>query len=386
MFKIAAKVDGVRDYDFLERIFHKLLLNFTWWVNRKDTEGNNVFEGGFLGLDNIGLFDRSQKLPGGGRLEQADATSWMAMYSLNMLSIALELAEHDATYEDVATKFFEHFLSISHALNSLSLWDDEDGFFYDVLHLPHGAVIPLKIRSAVGLIPLFAIATLDEDVLARLPDFSGRVAWFLRHRPSLVREAMTMEPGNRHRLLTVLGPQRLRRVLEHLLDESAFLSGYGIRSLSREHADAPVRLDLEGASHSVSYEPAESQTPLFGGNSNWRGPIWFPINFLIVESLQRYHHYLGDDFTVEMPTGSGRHRTLDEVATELSQRLTALFLPDGHGRRPVNGGRDLYDFDPLWADEVMFAEYFDGNTGKGLGAGQQGWTCLAAKLLAQSGD
>jgi hypothetical protein len=392
VYKIDARRTGHNDYEFLERIFHKLLINFSWWVNRKDADGSNVFEGGFLGLDNIGVFDRSAPLPGGARLEQSDATSWMAMFCLNMLAIALELAHHDPVYEDTATKFFEHFLAIAHAINnigdeSIALWDDDDGFFYDVLSVD-GRQSPIRVRSVVGLIPLFAVETMDPATLERLPDFSARMRWFMKNRPDLCDNIFQLDAPGRgeRRLLSLVGPDRLRRLLTRMLDEEEFLSPHGIRSLSKWHAAHPASVDLEGQTHSVDYEPAESATWLFGGNSNWRGPVWFPINYLLVESLQKFHHYLGDDFTVELPTGSGRQHTLWEVGTELSRRLIDIFLPDAEGRRPVNGGNDVFDTDPAWRDHIAFHEYFHGDTGAGLGASHQtGWTALVTKLIRQSG-
>ncbi|HTJ76596.1 MAG TPA: hypothetical protein VL337_14665 [Acidimicrobiales bacterium] len=392
VYKIDARRTGVNDYEFLERIFHKLLINFSWWVNRKDADGSNVFEGGFLGLDNIGVFDRSAPLPSGARLEQSDATSWMAMFCLNMLAIALELAHHDPVYEDTATKFFEHFLAIAHAINNIgeeqvALWDEEDGFFYDVLSVD-GRQFPIRVRSVVGLIPLFAVETMDPVTLDRLPDFSARMRWFIKNRPDLCDNIFQVDvPGQgERRLLSLVGPDRLRRLLQRMLDEDEFLSPHGIRSLSKWHAAHPVTLDLAGETHQVDYEPGESTTTLFGGNSNWRGPVWFPINYLLVESLQKFHHYLGDDFTVELPVGSGRHANLWEVATDLSQRLIGIFLAGPDGRRPLNGGRDLFDTDPGWRSHVAFHEYFHGDTGAGLGASHQtGWTALVAKLIRQSG-
>jgi len=395
VYKIEKKRRGVGDRAFLARAFHKLLLNFTWWVNRKDAEGMNVFEGGFLGLDNIGVFDRSAPLPTGGHLEQSDGTSWMAMYSLNLLAIALELASDDPTYEDVASKFWEHFLYIAHAMTNrggdgIELWNDEDGFFYDVLHLPDGTRHPLKVRSMVGLIPLFAVETLEPDVLDKLPGFKRRLEWFIENRPDLASTVACMRtPGHEaRRLLSIVDRDRLRRVLKVMLDEHEFLSDYGIRALSMRHRDAPYRLVVNGAEHRVDYEPAESSTGLFGGNSNWRGPIWFPVNFLLIESLQKFHHYLGEDFTVEFPTGSGRQLTLAEVAAELSRRLSRIFLRDpGNGQRPVFAGQTCYADDPHWRDLVLFHEYFHGDTGRGVGASHQtGWTGLVAKLLQQSGE
>ncbi len=390
VYKIDAKATGVKDIGFLQRVFHKLLMNFTWWVNRKDIEGRNVFAGGFLGLDNIGLFDRSQPFANGGQLEQADGTSWMAMYALNMLAIALELAQHDRTYEDIATKFFEHFLGIAHALNTLGLWDEPDGFFYDLLLVPGHQPVPLKVRSVVGLVPLFAVETISVSALRQLPDFLDRVRWFARHRPDLSDSVFTMEegsePGSGRQMLSVLGQERLRRVLHRLFDESEFLSPSGIRSMSRRHRDGPVSIELDGAVHRVDYEPAESSTDMFGGNSNWRGPVWFPVNYLIIESLQKYHWFLGDHWKVPFPTGAPSQLHLAAAAEELSRRLIGIFLPGADGRRRVNGGSDRFDFDLAWRDHVAFPEYFDGDTGAGLGASHQtGWTALVAKLINQSG-
>jgi len=393
VYKIEKKRRGKGDRDFLQKVFHKLLLNFTWWVNRKDAEGKNVFQGGFLGLDNIGVFDRSAPLPTGGHIEQSDGTSWMGMYCLNLLAIALELAREDPAYEDVASKFWEHFVYIAHAMNSrggedIELWDEEHGFYCDVLHLPDGQHFPLKVRSMVGLIPLFAVQTLEPKLLTRLPGFKRRLEWFIDHRPELIQNVACMRtPGQEERrLLSVVTPDRLRRVLKFMLDEREFLSPYGIRALSQSHRDHPYTLTVSGVQHRVDYEPAESSTGLFGGNSNWRGPIWFPVNYLIIESLQKFHFYLGDDYKVECPTGSGRMATLWEVAGEISRRLTRIFLRTGDGRRPVHGGSGKFQTDPHWRDLVLFYEYFHGDTGAGVGAGHQtGWTGLVAKLLQQSG-
>ena len=394
VYKIDKKRRGHGDRRFLERVFHKLLLNFTWWVNRKDEEGNNVFEGGFLGLDNIGVFDRSKPLPTGGLLQQSDGTSWMAMYSTNMLAIALELARDNPAYEDVASKFWEHFLYIANAMSQdggrgIDLWDETDGFFYDVLHMPDGTRLPIQIRSLVGLIPLFAVETLEPDLMARLPGFSRRLQWFVDHRPDLIEHAASMTvPGHdERRLLSVLDKDQLQRVLSVMLDETEFLSPHGVRALSRRHLEHPYRFDFDGIEYSVAYEPAESMTGLFGGNSNWRGPVWFPTNYLLVESLQRFHHYYGDDFTVECPTGSGRYLTLAEVAAELSRRLVRLFLRDGSNQRPIYGSNETFQKDPHWRDLLLFFEYFHGDTGSGLGASHQtGWTGLVAKLLQQTGE
>ncbi|MEY2455745.1 MAG: hypothetical protein QOK06_839 [Acidimicrobiaceae bacterium] len=392
VFKIDAVQSGTKDWDFLERIFHKLLMNFAWWVNRKDAEGNNLFEGGFLGLDNIGLFDRSRPLPNGHTLEQSDATSWMAMYCLNMLAIASELALHDSTYEDVCTKFFEHFLTIGSAAtvrDGESLWDEEDGFFYDVLVAEDGTRIPLKVRSWVGLIPLFAVETFEGKVLERLPEFRKRAEWFVRKRPEQCKNFHAIDFGGKRErhFLSLVGPNKLRRILARMLDEDEFLSPHGLRSVSKVHEGNPVRLELDGEVHEVRYQPGDSDTHLFGGNSNWRGPIWFPLNYLMIESLQKFHHYLGDDFKVEFPTGSGVQMNLWEVSVQLSHRLISLFVPDEEGRRASNGGRDLFDFDPNWKDHPTFYEFFHGDDGKGLGASHQtGWTALVAKLIRQSGD
>jgi len=391
VYKIDKKRSGRGDTVFLEKVFQKLLLNFTWWVNRKDAEGRNVFQGGFLGLDNIGVFDRSAPLPTGGHIEQSDGTSWMAMYALNMLAMALELARENEAYEDVASKFWEHFLHIANAMNDIGdgLWDEEDGFFYDVLHLPGGDRHALKVRSMVGLIPLFAVETLEPELLERLPGFKRRLEWFVQHRQDLTSQVACMRTPGRgeRRLLAVVWPERLRRVLALMLDETEFLSDYGVRALSRHHAGRPYTLTVDGHEHRVHYEPGESSSGLFGGNSNWRGPIWFPVNYLLVESLQKFHHYLGDGFRVECPTGSGQMMTLAEVATELSRRLTSIFLTDDRGLRPVLGDRALFQFDPYWNQLVPFHEYFHGDSGAGVGASHQtGWTALVAKLLQQSGE
>lgn len=394
VYKIDKKRRGGQgDRVFLQRIFHKLLLNFTWWVNRKDAEGRNVFQGGFLGLDNIGVFDRSAPLPTGGHIEQADGTGWMAMYCLNLLAIALELAQEDPSYEDVASKFWEHFLYIAHAINHLGhdgagMWDSADGFFYDVLHTGEGHKA-LKVRSMVGLIPLFAVETLEPAMIDRLPGFRRRMAWFIENRPDLTANVACMCSHGvaERRLLSIVDREQLRKVLRFMLDENEFLSPYGIRALSRVHRDKPYVLRVGGAEYRVDYEPGESSTGLFGGNSNWRGPIWFPVNYLLVESLQKFHHYLGDDFTVEYPTGSGTYLTLRDVAAELSRRLTRVFLRNGDGVRPVHGTSSRFQSDPHWRDLVLFYEYFHGDTGVGVGASHQtGWTGLAAKLLQQSGD
>jgi len=392
IYQIDRRLNGAADYGFLERCFHKLLMNFTWWVNRKDTLGNNVFEGGFLGLDNIGVFDRSAPLPTGGTIEQSDGTSWMAMYSLNMLTIALELAQRNDSYEDIASKFFEHFLYIASAANGRtteSLWDEEDGFYYDLLRLPSGEWFRMKVRSMVGIIPLFAMETIEPAVIDKLPGFRRRMQWFLRNRPDLCRNlaSMTERGMGERRMLSLVGPNRLRRILQRVLDENEFLSPHGIRALSRYHAANPYSLKLDGAKYEVCYEPAESSTGLFGGNSNWRGPIWFPVNYLLIESLQRFHHYLGEDFKVEFPTGSGNRLDLWEVAGELSQRISSLYIRGADGRRPGLGPHPKFQQDPHFRDHMLFYEYFHGDTGAGLGANHQtGWTALIAKLLTQNGE
>ncbi len=394
VYQIDQKRHGKGDTEFLEKIFHKLLLNFTWWVNRKDAEGNNIFEGGFLGLDNIGVFDRSSPLPTGGFIEQADGTSWMAMFCLNMLAISLELAKENKAYEDVASKFFEHFVYISDAINNIGhdnieLWNERDGFYYDVLHTPDGKHIPMKVRSMVGLIPLFAIETLEADWLKDLPDFKKRMDWFLQNRPDLTENLASMElegVANR-RLLALINPDRLRRVLRIMLSENEFLSDYGIRALSRWHKHNPYIFKVDDKEFRVDYEPAESRSGLFGGNSNWRGPIWFPVNYLLIESLQKFHFYYGEDFKVEFPTGSEKMLNLWEVSQELSRRLSAIFLQDDEGNRPVYNNSDKFQTDENWKDYILFYEYFHGDNGSGVGASHQtGWTGLVAKLLQQSGE
>jgi hypothetical protein len=394
VYQIEKKRGGKGDRKFLARIFQKLMLNFTWWVNRKDSEGLNVFEGGFLGLDNIGVFDRSRPLPTGGKLAQSDGTSWMAMYCLNMLAIALELAAEDDTYEDVASKFWEHFLYISSAMNNLgqdgiSLWDDEDGFYYDVLHMHGEGSSPLKVRSMVGLIPLFAVGSIEPETLDKLPNFKRRLNWFIENRPDLIGNVSCMRtPGmGERRLLAVAYRERLEKVLKVMLDESEFFSPYGIRAVSRYHRENPYVLHVNGDEHRVDYEPAESSSGLFGGNSNWRGPIWFPVNYLLVESLQKFHHYYGDDLMVECPTGSGNMMNLWQVSEELSRRMSRIFLQDDSGKRPVFGENTKFQTDPHFRDHILFYEYFHGDDGSGVGASHQtGWTGLVAKLLQQSGE
>jgi hypothetical protein len=379
------------DIAFLERVFHKLLLNFTWWVNRKDPEDRNVFQGGFLGLDNIGLFDRSQPLPGGGSLQQADGTAWMAMYALNLMRIALELALHNRAYEDIATKFFEHFLEIAKAMtrvggdgHGVGLWDERDEFYYDHLDLQGDRRIELRVRSMVGLIPLFAVETLEPELLERLPEFRQRLEWFLGHRSDLASlVSRWQEPGRgERRLLSLLRGHRMKCLLRRLLDESEFLSPYGVRSMSRYYREHPYTFNCHGSATTVRYQPADSDSGMFGGNSNWRGPVWFPVNYLIIEALQKFHHYYGDDFKVECPTGSGRLVTIRAVAQELTGRLTRLFLADGAGRRAVFGDSEKMQKDPHFRDYLLFYEFFHGDTGRGLGASHQtGWTGLVAKLL-----
>ncbi|MGH9316478.1 MAG: MGH1-like glycoside hydrolase domain-containing protein, partial [Thermoanaerobaculia bacterium] len=378
---------GGRDRVFLARVFQKLLLNFTWWVNRKDPEGKNLFAGGFLGLDNIGVFDRSTELPTGGYLEQADGTAWMAFYCATMLSMALELAREDPSYEDVASKFFEHFVAITDAMNTLGgtgLWDEDDGFYYDQLHVD-GHHIPLRVRSMVGLVPLFAAEILEEQSIARLPGFRKRMEWFLENRKDLSRHISYMETGGHghgHRLLAIPTRARLERVLRYLLDEKEFLSPCGIRALSRVYGERPYTFRVGANEYRVAYDPGESTTGLFGGNSNWRGPVWFPVNYLLVEALERYHHYYGDDFSVECPMGSGRRMNLSEVSHEIARRLASTFLPDQNGNRPCHGADRRFAVDPHWRDLLLFHEYFHGETGRGVGASHQtGWTALVVRCL-----
>jgi hypothetical protein len=389
------KMTGSRDHrdtDFLERAFQKLLINFTWWVNRKDVDGRHVFAGGFLGLDNIGLFDRSQPLPNGARLEQADGTAWMAFYCATMLAIALELAQTKIAYEDIASKFFEHFIAITDAINTLGgtgLWHEGDGFYYDQL-LAEGKSIPLCVRSLVGVIPLFACEILESRVIDRLPGFRKRLNWFLKHREDLARHISYMEraghDGQFRYLLAIPSEPRLRAVLRYVLDETEFFSPFGLRSLSRHYKDAPYTISIDSQAYSIRYVPGESDTGMFGGNSNWRGPVWFPINFLVIESLERYHHFYGDRFQIECPTGSGKMLTLKQVARELARRLTSLVTRDASGRRPCNGNDPLFD-NPHWRDKVLFYEYFHGDTGRGCGASHQtGWTALVGRLLEDVGQ
>jgi len=391
VYRIDSKLqDGKRDRKFLEEIFHKLLLNFTWWVNKKDVNGNNIFQGGFLGMDNIGVFDRSSThLPTGGHIEQSDGTSWMAMFTLNMLRMSLELAKGNPTYESLATKFFEHFLYIAGAMSNvnnegINLWDEEDEFFYDVLHLPNNDRIKLKVRSMVGLIPLFAVEVLDEEIFQKMPEFTARLDWFLQNRPDLANliSRWGARGKNQRHLLSLLRGHRMKRLLKRMLDEKEFLSPYGVRALSRYHLDNPYVLHANGSQFSVRYKAGESDSYLFGGNSNWRGPVWFPVNYLIIESLYRFHNYYGDDFKIEHPTGSGKLLTLRQIANDLSSRMIALFKKDGEGNRPIYGNNTLLQTDPQFQNHLLFHEYFDGDTGQGLGANHQtGWTGLVAKLI-----
>ncbi len=394
VYKIEQKMSGHADRGFLERVFQKLLLNFTWWVNRVDAEGKNVFQGGFLGMDNIGIFDRNIELPTGGHLDQADGTSWMGMYCLNMLTIALELAKYNPCYEDIASKFFEHFLYIADAMNRIgtsqvALWDEEDGFYYDVLHFPDGHQAPLKVRSMVGLIPLLAVEALEPETLTQLPGFKKRMEWFICNRPDLKQNIACMEtPGvGARRLLAIAYRDKLRRILEKMLDENEFLGSHGIRSVSKFHAAHPYVFEVNRQPYQVKYEPAESSSGLFGGNSNWRGPVWLQMNYLIIESLQKFHHYLGDDFKVECPTGSGQEMNLWEVAAEISKRLISIFLRDEADQRPLFSSKSKFQTDPAWRELILFHEYYNGDSGAGLGASHQtGWAGLIAKLIQQDGE
>ncbi len=381
--------DDLGDLVFLERVFQKMLLTFTWWVNQKDADGRNLFQGGFLGLDNIGCFNRDAPLPTGGHISQSDGTSWMAMYALNLLTIALELAQHNSAYEDMAIKFLEHFLYIAKAIaemgdRGVGLWDEQDGFYYSLLNLPNGDDVPLKVRSMVGLIPLFAVTTLEPDVLAKVPNFRARMEWFLNHRPDLAKlVSRWYEPGmGERRLLSLLRGHRMKALLKRMLDPAEFLSDYGVRAVSHYHLEHPYIFWVNGTPLTVDYEPAESRSRLFGGNSNWRGPVWFPVNFLIIESLQRFHHYYGDDFKIECPTGSGQFVTINQVAEQISNRLCQIFLKNDKGLRPVNALYPKFQQDAHFRDYVNFYEYFDGDIGRGVGASHQtGWTGLVAKLL-----
>jgi hypothetical protein len=385
---------GKRDRFFLARVFQKLLINFTWWVNRKDVLGKHLFSGGFLGLDNIGVFDRSKPLPSGVYLEQADGTAWMAFYCATMLAMALELAQEESSYEDIASKFFEHFVAISDAMNTLGgsgLWDEEEGFYYDQLYVP-GSAMPLRLRSMVGIIPLFAVEVLEDEMINRLPGFRKRMQWFLDHRQDLARHISYCNrresdgTAHGHRLLAIPSRARLERVLRIILDEREFLSPHGIRALSRIHKEKPFVFRADGVEQRVAYLPGESDSGLFGGNSNWRGPVWFPVNFLLIEALERYHHFYGDNLQVECPTGSGRKMNLAQVAREIGGRLVSLFLPDSSGRRPCHGDDPRLASDPHWRELLFFHEYFHGDTGRGLGANHQtGWTALVTRLFDELG-
>ena len=395
LYKIEAKRNGgVGDFVFLERVFQKLLMNFTWWVNRKDVAGRNVFQGGFLGLDNIGPFDRGAKLPEGAYLAQSDGTSWMGVYALNMLAIAVELAQTQSVYEDIAEKFFEHFLIIADAMNSEreddpGLWDEQDEFYYDQLFLPDGQRIPLQVRSIVGITPIFAVETITARTLEALPNLHRRIEWFLRNRPELAENVARIDLGGtrERRLLAIVNPDRLRSILRRVFDPKEFLSPNGIRMLSAAHRRTPYVLRVGGREWRCDYEPAESTSGLFGGNSNWRGPIWMPLNFLLIEALQKFHYYLGDDYQIEFPTGSGRMMSLWDISLELQRRLVGLFRRGPDGRRPFNGSVDVFQNDPHWRDQILFHEYFNGDTGEGLGASHQtGWTALVAKMIQQLGD
>lgn len=389
VYKITA-CKGKRDRIFLARVFQKLLVNFTWWVNRKDVEGKNIFAGGFLGMDNIGVFDRSKPLPTGGYLQQADGTAWMGFYCVTMLAMALELAREDPTYEDIASKFFEHFIAISDAMNRVGgtgLWDEEDGFYYDQLAVD-GKTIPLKVRSLVGLVLFFAVEIVDTELIQQLPGFSKRMQWFLQNRQDVTQHISCMKKAQSHGrlLLAIPSQERLERVLRYMLDESEFLSPYGIRSLSRFHEKHPYVLKVDSEEYRVEYLPGESNTNFFGGNSNWRGPIWFPLNYLLIEALERYHHFYGDRLLIECPTGSGQKMNPSQIAHELAKRLTQIFLPDEKGCCPWHGNNQYFAKDPHWRDLVLFHEYFCGDSGHGLGASHQtGWTALIARLLDDCG-
>jgi hypothetical protein len=391
IYQIEEKMYGRKDRAFVERLFQKLLLNFTWWVNRKDSEGNNIFEGGFLGLDNIGAFDRNSGLPSGGHLQQADGTSWMAMYCLNLLGIALELAKDDAVYEDIATKFFEHFVYIGAAVNRVGggecgLWDEQEGYYFDVLKLPDGRCLPMKAYTIAGLVPVVAIAIGDAESLHVFQDFSTRLRWFAKYRPDLLRGLADMNHrGVEERIrVALVDSHKLERILDHVLREDELLGPYGVRSVSKRHSEHPFVMQLDDHEFILDYEPGESTSGLFGGNSNWRGPVWFPLNFLLIEALQKHHYFLGDEFKVACPSGSGNKATLWEVTTDLSYRLIKIFLKDEKGRRPVYGNREKFQSDPHWRDLILFHEYFHGDTGAGLGASHQtGWTGVVAKLIRQ---
>jgi len=382
---------GPGDLDFLERIFHKLLLNFTWWVNRKDPQGLNIFEGGFLGLDNIGVFDRSRPLPTGGYIEQSDGTAWMAMFCLNMLRMSIELSERDAVYEDMTIKFLEHFLYIAEAMTDMGsegigLWDDQDNFFYDVLSMPSGQKIPMRLRSMVGLIPLFAVGIVEQAVINKRPELWRKIEMYRERRPDLVKLVSRWNELGSHgrRLFSLARAFRMTKLLQRMLDESEFLSPYGVRALSRTYLDHPYDFEYDGVHYRVKYQPGESDSGLFGGNSNWRGPIWMQVNYLLVENLRRFHQYYGDGLTVECPTGSGIMLTLDQVSDELCRRLLKLFQRGADGRRPVFGSYEKFQTDPHFKDYILFFEYFHGDNGRGCGASHQtGWTGLIANLIDQ---
>ena len=394
-FKIERKMYGRSDLDFLERVFQKLLLNFTWWVNRKDSNNKGIFEGGFLGLDNIGLFNRSDPLPTGGVLEQADSTGWMAFYCLSMLNIALELAKHRRIYEDIASKFFEHFILISEAMTyrtgdeEKSLWDDNDGFYYDAISWggPWSQAIP--VRSLVGLIPLYAVMTLEPELINRFPSFKKRVAWFTQNRQDVAERNMSnlkLRGKDDRILLSLVNKDRLVRILRRMLDESEFLSDHGIRSLSKFHKEKPYSMDVNGERYQVGYVPGDADSGLFGGNSNWRGPIWLATNFLLIESVLRFYMFYGKSLQVECPVNSGEYMHLGLVAEELQHRLQHLFARGDDGRRAINDGNDMLDFDPHWKDYLWFNEFFDSDTGRGLGTSHQcGWTGLIAKIIHDTG-
>lgn len=385
-YHLEKKNTGTGDILFLKRVFQKLLLNFTWWVNRKDSEGHNIFQGGFLGLDNIGAFDRSRPLPAGGRIEQADGTSWMAMYSLNLMDMALEIAQDDPAYEDVASKFFEHFVHISESLNTFGksgLWHEEDGFYYDVLHLPSGEILPLRIRSLVGLTSLLAVSVIKKDRFDRLTGFSKRLLWFKNNRKDLNKYfAIEDFQDGQDILLSLIPRERLIRILQKMLDENEFLSSGGIRSISKYHEENPFILRADGNEYRVGYEPAEATSSLFGGNSNWRGPIWVSVNYLFIEALRKYYTYYGETLKVEFPSGSRNFLSLFDVARELSRRITGIFIRDDEGKRPVHGEQEFYRTDPHFRDLILFYEYFHGDTAQGLGASHQtGWTGLVAEMI-----
>jgi hypothetical protein len=391
VYEMEKKATGKGDNRFLETIFLKLLLNFTWWVNRKDVEGNNIFEGGFLGMDNIGVFDRNAKLPDGSLLEQSDSTSWMCMYSLNMMRISLELAKTNPIYQDMATKFFEHFLYIANAMaglgeNNTNLWDDEDEFFYDALKRKGCPPQKIKIRSMVGLIPLLVVEVLDDELLNTQTLFAGRLHWFLTNQPKMA--ALVSRWGEKGKdqkhLLSLLRGHRMKRLLYRMLDENEFLSDHGIRALSKYHEAHPYEMQVDGVKLSIKYTPGESDTPVFGGNSNWRGPVWMPANYLLIESLKRFHDYYGDDFKVEYPTHSGNYFSLKEISDKLAQRVISLFTRDQEGNRPIYGNNPLFQSDPHFRDYILFFEYFHGDSGLGLGASHQtGWTALVSRLIRE---